>query len=317
MNLMLSIVVITYNQEKYIRQAIESIINQPKNFEYEILVCDDASTDNTPAILKDIQVNYPDILLNIMINTVNCGAAQNLYNLFLEARGKYITVLEGDDYWEITGELQKSIDFLESSPQYGAISREVKVLDEKNNIIQGNNIKIGEKFKYTNIENYFKGSPIKTCIYRNFYKNKNEDFSIIYKSARMVAEIAIGFLIVEHCDIYHTGMAWEVKRTNRVEGSFNYNSINSLHTIFEEEMTAWKYLSEVKKQYDFFPKYVTRVVNVFYTCFFGKDWKYICNIFKWVEKSKRSRLILEIMRNAPKAFGKYIHDKRLTIKSQI
>lgn len=309
MNLMLSIVVITYNQEKYIRQAIESIINQPKNFEYEILVCDDASTDNTPAILKDIQVNYPDILLNIMINTVNCGAAQNLYNLFLEARGKYITVLEGDDYWEITEELQKSIDFLESSPQYGAISREVKVLDEKNNIIQGNNIKIEEKFKYTNIENYFKGSPIKTCIYRNFYKNRNEDFSIIFKSARMVAEIAIGFLIVEHCDIYHTGMAWEVKRTNRVDGSFNYNSINSLHTIFEEEMTAWKYLSEVKKQYDFFVRYKKTLIKWFWQFFYEKDWISVLTFCKYVKHGHRFEFWIDVILSSPAYFKKYISDK--------
>ena len=107
---MVSVIVLTYNHEKYICQALDSILMQKTNFTYEILVGDDASTDRTPNILQDYQLNYPNIF-RLFLRKTNQGPTGNAYPLFFEARGKYIATCEGDDFWCTAEKLQKQVDF--------------------------------------------------------------------------------------------------------------------------------------------------------------------------------------------------------------
>lgn len=306
----LSIIVPTYNHEKYIRKTFESIIYQPKDFEYEILCIDDNSQDNTPQLLKKIKEENPNVDIRLFLNEKNEGVARNVYYCFMEARGKYITLLEGDDYWEITDELKKSVDFLEKSSEFLAISRNTKCLDEKTNELTGLSIKLGKKDRVTNICNYFKGAPIRTCIYRNFYLNKDEDFSVIYKSARMLSEIAIGFLIVEHGAIFHTGNAWEVKRTDRIEGASNYNSITKSIDILEEYMNAYATLEKYRPEYDFFSQYKCTLVEWFWRFFYAKNWMSVRTFHKYVKQGHRIDFGISLILSIPKYFMKYISDKK-------
>lgn len=305
----LSVIVPTYNHEKYIRQAIESIIFQPKNFVYEILCVDDNSTDDTPRLLREIQNEYSNVDIRLFFNDTNKGVAQNIYSCFMEARGKYITLLEGDDYWELTDELMNSIDFLENNSSYSAISRGSKSIDEKSNEIIDSKVHIRNKNRETNIRNYFKGAPLEACIFYNFYKNNDEDFSIIYKSARMQAEMAIGFLIVEHCNIYNTGIAWEVKRTNRVAGASNYNSITKQMEVLEEYMKAYAILEEYRPQYDFFVRYKKTLIKWFWQFFYEKDWISVLTFCKYVKHGHRFEFWIDVILSSPAFFKKYISDK--------
>ena len=113
-NIMVSICCITYNQEKYIKDAIEGFLMQKTNFLFEIIIHDDASTDKTADIIREYQQKYPDKIRTILQkeNQYKKGI-RNSYTAFKEAKGKYIAFCEGDDYWIDEYKLQKQVDYME------------------------------------------------------------------------------------------------------------------------------------------------------------------------------------------------------------
>ena len=115
---LVSICSTTYNREKYIAQAIESWINQVTNFEYEIIISDDCSTDTTTDIIESYIKNYPEKKITLLRSDKNQGYNLNSVKAYQEAKGKYIAQCDGDDYWIDVSKLQKQIDFLESHPDF-------------------------------------------------------------------------------------------------------------------------------------------------------------------------------------------------------
>ena len=131
---LVSVSVITYNHEKYIRQCLDGILMQNVNFPYEVLVHDDASPDGTADIIREYEAKYPDIIKPIYQteNQYSQGRPVSKLN-YDRARGKYLAFCEGDDYWTDPGKLQKQVDFLEAHPEYIACVHRVKVIDEFGN----------------------------------------------------------------------------------------------------------------------------------------------------------------------------------------
>lgn len=109
----------TYNHENFISQCLDGFVMQETNFPFEILVHEDASTDNTANIVKEYELKYPH-LFRCVYQTENQFAKQNTLTniLFPMAHGKYIALCEGDDYWTDPYKLQKQIDFLEANNDY-------------------------------------------------------------------------------------------------------------------------------------------------------------------------------------------------------
>ncbi|MBN1187867.1 MAG: glycosyltransferase [Bacteroidales bacterium] len=114
---MVSICTITYNHEKYIAQALSSFLHQKTNFDFEIVIGDDCSTDCTVNIIKEFQIKYPGKII-LISRDKNIGAIPNLVDSLSKCKGKYIAFCEGDDYWIDTLKLQIQIDFLQSNPDY-------------------------------------------------------------------------------------------------------------------------------------------------------------------------------------------------------
>lgn len=110
-----SICCITYKQEQYISQAIDSFLMQKTCFPFEIIIGEDCGDDNTLAILADYKQRYPN-LIRIITSKENVGANANLLRVFKVALGDYIAVCEGDDYWIDDLKLQKQYDYLNSLP---------------------------------------------------------------------------------------------------------------------------------------------------------------------------------------------------------
>lgn len=139
-NVLVSICCITYNQVDYIAQALESFLMQKTNFEYEILIHDDASTDGTSQIIKEYERKYPNIIKPIyQVENQYSKGVKILYEYnFKRAKGKYIALCEGDDYWTDEYKLQKQVDYMESNPDCTLCVHSV----EKVNAIDGR--KIGE-----------------------------------------------------------------------------------------------------------------------------------------------------------------------------
>lgn len=285
--------VITYNHELYVRQCLESILNQKVNFEYEIVLGDDASTDQTVKIIEQIMQEYPE-KIRLFANKNNLGASKNIYNLVLQSRGEYMAYLEGDDYWELTDELQKSIDFLDEHKEFIAISRANKIYSERLGKIRGINHNNIKKYRVATYDTWKKVRAFGTPLWRNFYR-QNEDFSVIYKSARMVAENAMGFLIASRGDVYLTDEAWEVKRTDRIQGASNYNSLYSSVEIYAELVESWQIISRMYPDYDLTIRKRRPMQGLFYACKSNKDMAVFNRYLRKFDLQQRCIIWLKIL----------------------
>ena len=110
-----SVRMITYNHEKWIAKAIDSVLMQNVDFDYEIVIGEDFSTDRTRDIVIDYRKRYPD-RIRLVLSDANVGAHRNLTRTHHACHGEYIADLEGDDYWTSPDKLQKQVDFLDNHP---------------------------------------------------------------------------------------------------------------------------------------------------------------------------------------------------------
>jgi hypothetical protein len=124
-----SINCVTYNHEPYIRDALDGFLIQQTDFPFEILIHDDASTDGTADIIRGYEKRYPHIIKPIyqIDNQYSQGNKPGIINR-KRARGKYIAMCEGDDYWTDSFKLQKQVDFLERTPSYSLCFCNVNVV---------------------------------------------------------------------------------------------------------------------------------------------------------------------------------------------
>lgn len=126
MDPLLSIITVTYNHEQFIARTIESVLMQKVDFPIEYIIAEDCSTDNTLAICKDYAGKYPEVI-RIITSEHNVGGIENERRAMLAARGKYVALCEGDDYWTDPLKLQKQVDFLESHPDYSVTFHRYKI----------------------------------------------------------------------------------------------------------------------------------------------------------------------------------------------
>lgn len=119
MNIMVSVVCTVFNHERYIRQCLDSLLSQKTDFKYEILIHDDASTDKSADIIEEYAERYPDKIIPVLQTKNQYSQGINPTNILLKrARGKYIAICEGDDFWTSEEKLQKQVDFMEKNPEY-------------------------------------------------------------------------------------------------------------------------------------------------------------------------------------------------------
>jgi glycosyltransferase involved in cell wall biosynthesis len=116
-----SVNIITYNHERFIAQAIDSVLQQRTDFPFEILIGEDGSTDRTREIVKEFKARYPDRITLFMHDrdkggVFDPGKWNFMYNVY-HAKGDYMAVLDGDDYWTDPLKLQKQVDLLEAHPE--------------------------------------------------------------------------------------------------------------------------------------------------------------------------------------------------------
>jgi glycosyltransferase involved in cell wall biosynthesis len=111
-----SIVAISYNHEKYMRQALDSFVNQKANFDFEIIVGDDCSTDKSASIIKEYADKYPDLFKPIL-RTRNLGVQKNFEDTINKANGEYIALCECDDFWTDKNKIQTQADFLDKNKE--------------------------------------------------------------------------------------------------------------------------------------------------------------------------------------------------------
>lgn len=118
---LVSVCMITYKHDRFISQAILGVLDQNLNIDFELLIFDDNSPDNTEPIVKEIINRHPKgSLIKYFKNGLNLGVMQNFQNALMHCHGKYIALCEGDDFWINDQKIKKQISFLEKNPKYVA-----------------------------------------------------------------------------------------------------------------------------------------------------------------------------------------------------
>lgn len=132
MNPLVSVVMITYGHENYIEESINSILVQNFDAEIELIISDDRSPDKTENVVKNIIANHPNgHWIKYVRHNENKGAIPNFVWALSQARGKYIALCEGDDYWIDPLKLKKQVDFLEKNPEYSLTFHKIKGIGSK------------------------------------------------------------------------------------------------------------------------------------------------------------------------------------------
>ena len=115
-----SVYMLTYYHEKYLEEAIKSVLSQKTKYKYELIISDDCSKDGTVDILKQYEAEYPEII-SVNYNSQNLGIPQNMYQTRCRCKGRYIVPLSGDDYWIDERKIEKQASFLDEHLEYLAV----------------------------------------------------------------------------------------------------------------------------------------------------------------------------------------------------
>ena len=184
-NPLVSVCVQTYQHVRYIKQCLDGILMQKTNFDFEILLGEDASIDGTREICKEYAKKFPDrirLFLHHRENNIAIGGSPTgrfilMTNLFT-TRGKYIALCEGDDYWTDPYKLQKQVDFLESNPDYVITFHDVTALSTKNEVLLKGRLKNDRQVRLK--EDLVIGAhlPTPTVCFRNVIKTYPKEFNL-------------------------------------------------------------------------------------------------------------------------------------------
>lgn len=118
--IIVSVICCAYNHANYIRDCLDGFVAQKTTFKIEVLIHDDASTDNTTEIIREYAAQYPEIIKPVYQQSNQYSKGVDIFCdiLLPKAQGKYVAICEGDDYWTDPLKLQKQVDFLESHADY-------------------------------------------------------------------------------------------------------------------------------------------------------------------------------------------------------
>ena len=165
-NCMVSVYCSVYNHKKFIRQCLDSLVNQKTNFIYEIIVKDDASTDGTSDIIRDYHKKYPDKIVPLILaeNHFQRGlglvAFEKVYSM---AKGKYFAMCEGDDFWTDENKLQKQFDFMESHPDYSLCGHAAYYANEDGELSDDKFFRLDKESGDLSIEEILSSWSMATC----------------------------------------------------------------------------------------------------------------------------------------------------------
>lgn len=146
-----SVCVVTYNQENYIAECLESLVNQVTNFRYEIIVGEDCSTDGTRAIVQSYVEKHPNLIVPLFYKE-NVGAVENIKQVYKKAKGKYIAHMDGDDI-ALPGKLQKQFEVLEKNNDCVICAHQMKLINENDEVVGIDHV-LHPQGKYTRYDLY-------------------------------------------------------------------------------------------------------------------------------------------------------------------
>lgn len=214
---MVSIGMATYNHEKYIAKAIESVLMQEVNFSYELVIGEDCSTDHTRDIVIEYQKKYPDVI-RLILHDENVGMQKNSDCLRRACKGKYRANLEGDDYWLPIDKLQTQVDFLENNPDFIAIGGDFLCINDYGKPCSfpwgdiTHTYCQDDEYTKEHLAKWLLPSHISATIFRNIFRDYSEEELKQFESIQILGDRRVYMLLVMLGRIYHEKRPVMVRR---------------------------------------------------------------------------------------------------------
>jgi len=188
----------TYNHERFFRQALDSVLMQITDFEIEILISEDCSTDGTREIVIEFQRNHPQ-KVSLLLSEHNIHSNEIVSRGIRAARGKYIALLDGDDYWTSPHKLQKQVDYLDRHPECAICFHNARVVHEDASHPAWNWTPESQK-EISTLEEIWMGNFIATCS-TVFRKGLVEEIPGWYHDLFPITDWPLHILNAEHGSI--------------------------------------------------------------------------------------------------------------------
>ncbi len=262
----LSVIFITYNHVNYVEKALRSVVEQETDFDFEVVVGDDCSTDGTQEILKSIAAEYPD-RVRLYLRSKNTGGRPtlNVYETTMRCKGRYLAYLEGDDYWTDRKKLQKQVDFLDGHSEYIATTHSLTMVDVNGEPITGDDLAIGSLYDWSGRFTYddycYSGKwpgHYATVVSRNIYKEGRFDYTILHRASDFTDDALILLFLLMQGDIWRMDDKMSAWRYVRKEGGENWNSIAIKRNIAKDDcylsMTVMKWVEQYRPLSDYSTK---------------------------------------------------------------
>lgn len=238
-----SVVMTSYNRDKYIGQAIESILKQECSFPYEIIIGDDCSKDGSRAILAGYKEKYPDVVV-LNLQAENVGFGPNWASTVKMARGKYVAFLDDDDYYCDVHRLQTMVEYMDEQPECGLVHTNYYRLYEETGETQPNNAKdaTGED----QLIGMYKGTyPLcfGTCMLRNDLIKQYVPLDDYIRFNFPIQDWPTCMLLAQHTEFKYINQLSYVYR--KYKGSMsNPQEYETLVQKYGKEKVMYKYISE-------------------------------------------------------------------------
>ena len=322
----LSVILITYNHEKYIEKALDSVLSQVTDFPFEIVIGDDCSPDDTNNITREYRDKYPDII-RIVHREKNTGRPTlNVYETTMKCRGDYLAYLEGDDYWTDSDKLQKQMDFLNEHPEYIACTHSHKMIDDNGNDITDPEIlKISDMYKWSGeftMDDFEKSGfwpgHYASVVSKNIYKNKKHDYTILYKSHDFVDDGQILLFLLMEGKIYRLDDEMSVWRYVKKAGGNSWTSRSMKRNIQKEDiLMSMELMKWLEKEYSLRDYAKIKAKKDFETALYlyssspsKENWQTVREIFEYnikhvVMEDKKVSLIPYCIKCVKDKFTKY------------
>lgn len=288
----LSVVMITYGQEQFIAEAIDGVLMQECNFDFELIISNDCSPDNTNEIICNYINNHQKgESIQYINHKQNIGAITNFVNTLLEAKGEYIAICEGDDYWTDPLKLQKQINFLENNPDFSLCFHQgtsyYQNSKKKENFISNKNVLNGIVTSKEIIQLGGNLCPTNSIVYRNrfnefpsfFYKVKSGDRAL---SLLLMLEGKSKYLDENMCvyRIHDGGISRNLNSSGII--AFKDSNIKLLENF--NHYSKFRFDKEIKEEIS------SQVRNIVLF-----DFKYLFKL-KYIQKIKIKHLFLAFVR---------------------
>ena len=237
----LSIVVLAFNHEKYIRHALDSILDQRTSYRYEVLIGDDCSLDKTPSIVKEYEKNWPDIV-SAYCREHNLGGVRNSVDLTEKCKGRYIAFLDGDDFYTDDSKLQTQISFLEENPKYFSCAHRLEIVDkeEKHLLYTLSDLELNRPMTGKDYSRY--GTDMihpSSLMMRNIFKSNSDVIDFLRNSNTLSLHSPKLLLCLRESPIYVFERPMTAWRSVKEIGATNYTSQAYAHQAeFNEEKLA-------------------------------------------------------------------------------